>query len=178
MLLPFTLEDPEAQKGNWVSKIMQFACGKVKLCSQVSWLCIWHSLLAGLVWSENKCPFPFVLNIWAFFPWRWWDLVGLSKAAIQMRAYSSLRFLEDEPQAARAPRSPLDCGRDKWRRGDMRDPFFLFYHLFHHQHYWHLSPDLIFMEIIEVWSSLKETHFILIDQHFKGSVNSDSLFFP
>ena len=50
VLLPFTLEDPEAQKGNWVSKIMQFACGKVKLCSQVSWLCIWQSPLGGLVW--------------------------------------------------------------------------------------------------------------------------------
>ena len=159
MLLPFTLEDPEAQKGNWVSKIMQFACGKVKLCSQVSWLCIWHSLLAGFVWSENKCPFPFVLNIWAFFPWRWWDLVGLNKAAMQMRAYSSLRYLEDEPQAARAPRPPLACGRDKWRRGDMRDPFFLFYHLFHRQCYWHLSSDLIFMEIIEVLSSLRDTFF-------------------
>jgi len=33
------------------------------------------------------------------------------------------------------------------------------------------------MEIIEVLSSLKVTHFIFIDQHFKGSVNSDSLFF-
>lgn len=68
---PFYLEDPEAQRGNWVSKILQFACGKVKLCSQVSWLCARHSPLGGLVWSENKCPFLFVLSIWALSPWTW-----------------------------------------------------------------------------------------------------------
>lgn len=67
----FYLEDPEAQRGNWVSKILQFACGKVKLCSQVSWLCTGHSPLGGPVWSENKHPFFFVLSIWALSPRTW-----------------------------------------------------------------------------------------------------------
>lgn len=35
----------------------------------------------------------------------------------------------------------------------------LLYHVFHCQHYWHLSPDLIFMEILEVFFIIKSDTF-------------------
>ena len=159
----FYLEDPEAQRGNWVSKILQCACGEVKFCSQVSWLCTGHSPLGGLVWSENKCPFLFVLSIWALSPWTWWDLLGLDRARTQMRAYSSLRHLEDEPQAARAPRPPLDCERDKWR-GDMRDTFLPTLPLIPLPALLTLVPWSNFHgNSINFFLSLKATHFIFID---------------